>query len=136
MFLLVRLRNKSYYRTSNVLLDFTLTKDLAEPASQGISTDGSIECGYRTISAEGLWYLFITTHQIVAGLPQKFWVQISPQEARIFKMISQTGFWRKRSYWGPMVEKGRSRNRILKELEEMLPIWVLRSKLLVEKKCR
>jgi len=135
MFLLVRLWNKSYYKTSNVLLDFTLTKDFADPSSRGIDNQGTIECGYRTISAEGLWYLFITTHSIVAGLPNKFWVQLSEEEAKIFKMIAQTGFWRKRSYWQPVVEKGRSRNRILKELEEMLPVWVLKAKLSVGKKC-
>jgi len=129
MYLMVKLWNKSYFRTSNVLVNFILIENGTDNAV------ASIECGYQTTSAEGLWHLFISGHKVVTGTPKKFLVEITPQEARIFKMIAETGFWRKRSYWKPTVETEKSRASMRKELEERLPVWVLKSKLSVDKKC-
>lgn len=127
MYLLIEEYNRSYFRTSNVILNFSVTKSTRASVHSEV-----IECGYATVSAEGLFHLFVLHHKIVKGTPRRFYVKITPQEGHIFNMIAKTGFWRKRSYWSQVFKK--DGKEILKELEGVLPLWVLRSKLLVDKK--
>jgi len=122
MELMVRLWNRSYYRSSNIIVELHINKSF-------------IECGYKTYGAKGLWYLFISGHKILRGFPSQFFVEITSQEERVLKMIAQTGFWRKRGFWRTVVELKRDRTKVLKELEEKLPICVLSSKLSIDKKC-
>jgi len=126
MYLKIVSWNKSYYRSSNVMLDMSVSSRIG-----GVGGD-SIECGFTTLSAEGLFWLFVNYHEIADGTPRQYYVKLSAREGKVFNMIAKTGFWRKRSYWDKVFK--RDRKEVLKELEEMLPVWVLRSKLLVDKK--
>jgi len=128
MYLLIEEWHKSYFRSSNVIMEFSVTTSMRRKTHTEM-----IMCGHQTITAEGLFYLFVNYHEVVGGTPRAYYVRITPREAKVFKMIAQTGFWRKRSYWSKVFKKHRS--DIIEELEGMLPVWVLRQKLLPDKKC-
>lgn len=120
--LIITYNDTSYGRISNCMLRWRL-----EPEADFIYG------GYRTLSMQGLWKLFVEG-KVILGSPFHIAVSLNEQETKVFKLITKAGWDRKRSIWMRFLNGDISRNALLNKLEEELPVWVLKQKLSNERK--
>ena len=88
-----------------------------------------IAVGSTTIAAEGLFKVFVVGKRINKGKPTHYEVNINRTEARIFKMIHDTCFERKRSFWAKVNSKEITKEEALSKLSKELPTLALMKKL-------
>jgi hypothetical protein len=83
----------------------------------------------QTVGMTAVWRLFVHGKKVY-GNPDRFHVNISNREAKIFSMIADTYYHQKRKIWYDYVDGKIGKKEMLKRLEEVLPKCLLAQKLL------
>ncbi len=91
-------------------------------------TGREIETGTSTYLGQFLWNTFVSGRKILEGYPSRFTVEVSDEEERAIRLLSQTpSLWSKWGLWSKLLAK--EKGEALKELLEVIAITSLKEKI-------